>query len=194
MTHSSFDDRRRALENAFFHKRDSDLLQQLRERMERGEAKTKLAEVTEIRDEALLERLVGLQITPETLDALKLAPLVEIAWADGTVHAKQREAVLTAAEQSGVAPASAAHRLLVAWLDARPGPELLQTWKDYVHCQSQRMGRAALETLRDDIMDRALFVAEATGGVFGFHRVARQERAKLDELGALLEELAAVFA
>jgi hypothetical protein len=194
MTHSSFDERRRALENAFFHKRDSDLLQQLRERMERGEAKTKLAEVTGIRDEALLERLVGLQITPETLDALNLAPLVEIAWADGTVHAKQREAVLTAAEQSGVARASMAGRLLVAWLDAKPGPELLQTWKDYVHCQSQRMGREALEALRDDIMDRALFVAEATGGVFGFHRVARQERAKLDELGDLLEELAAAFA
>jgi hypothetical protein len=48
--------------------------------------------------------------------------------------------------------------------------------------------------LRDDILDRALFVAEAAGGILGFHKVAREERAKLDELTALLEELAAAFA
>lgn len=194
MTHSSFDERRKALENAFFHKRDSDLLQQLRERMQRLEHKTKLAEVTGIQEEGLLERLIDSGITPESLEALMLVPLVEVAWASGTVHSKQREAVMKAAQQSGVAPNSAAHRLLVGWLATRPGPELLSTWKDYVHSQSRRMGRAALEAMRDDIMDRALFVAEATGGILGFHKMAREERAKLEQLGHLLEELAAVFA
>ena len=194
MTHSSFDERRKALENAFFHKRDSDLLRQLRERMQRLEHKTKLAEVTGIREEGLLERLIDLQITPESLGALMLVPLVEVAWASGTVHSKQRQAVIKAAQQSGVAPDSAAHRLLADWLATRPGPELLSTWKDYVHSQSRRMGRAALAAMRDDIMDRALFVAESAGGILGFHKVAREERAKLEELGVLLEELAAAFA
>jgi hypothetical protein len=101
---------------------------------------------------------------------------------------------MKAAQQSGVAADSAAHRLLVGWLTIRPGPELLSTWKDYVHSQSQRMGRAALEAMRDDIMDRALFVAESVGGILGFHKMAREERAKLEELGRLLEELAAAFA
>jgi hypothetical protein len=182
------------LENAFFHKRDSDLLRQLRERMQRLEHKAKLADRTGIQEEALLERLIDLRITPESLEALMLVPLVEVAWASGTVHSKQREAVMKAAQQSGVAPDSAAHCLLVEWLAIRPGPELLSTWKDYVHSQSRQMGHAALEAMRDDIMDRALFVAEAAGGILGFHKVAREERAKLEELGLLLEELAAAFA
>jgi hypothetical protein len=194
MTHSSFDERRKALENAFFHKRDSDLLQQLRQRMQRLEDKTKLVEATGIQEEGLLERLLDLQITPETLGALMLVPLVEVAWASGTVHGKQREAVMKAAQQSGLTSDSPAHRLLIGWLATRPGPELLSVWKDYVHSQSRRMGRAALDAMRDDIMDRALFVAESAGGILGFHKVAREERAKLEELGVLLEELAAAFA
>jgi hypothetical protein len=190
---SSFDERRKALENAFFHKRDEQLLQQFRERMERLDRKTKLVEATGIQDESLVDRLVDLQIQPETLSALTLVPLVEIAWADGTVHAKQRHAVLTAAERAGLSPESDGHRLLERWLDEKPGPELLQVWKDYVHFLSARIGQAAAQAMRDDILDRAWFVAEAARGVFGFHKVAREERAKLEELTALLEELAAAF-
>jgi hypothetical protein len=194
MTHSSFDERRKALENAFFHKRDEQLLQQFRDRMERLDRKAKLAEATGIHDESLVDRLIDLQIEPETLSALLLVPLIEVAWADGRVHAKQRQAVLTAAERAGLSPASDGHRLLERWLDEKPGPEMLQAWKDYVHFLAQRMEPAAAQTMRDDILDRAWFVAEAAGGIFGFHKVAREERAKLEELTALLEELAAAFA
>ena len=194
MTHSSFDERRKALENAFFHKRDEQLLQQFRERMERLDLKAKLVAATGIDDEPLVDRLIDLQIQPETLSALMLFPLIEVAWADGRVHAKQRQAVLIAAERAGLSPASDGHRLLERWLDKKPGPEMLQAWKDYVHYQSQRMGPAAAQTMRDDILDRAWFVAEAAGGIFGFNKVAREERAKLEELTALLEELAAAFA
>ena len=194
MTHSSFDERRRALENAFFHKRDEQLLQQFRDRMERLDQRAKLAEAIGIQDEALLDQMIDLDIGPETLSALALVPLVEVAWADGRVHAKQRQAVLTAAEQSGLSPQSDGHRLLQRWLDDKPEADLLGVWKAYVRFQSQRMESAALQALRDDILDRALFVAEAAGGILGFQKVAREERAKLDELTALLEELAGAFA
>jgi hypothetical protein len=194
MTHSSFDERRKALENAFFHKRDEVLLQQFRERMERLDRRTQLAEMTGIQDDSLLDRMVDLDIRPDTLSALMLVPLVEVAWADGRVHAKQRQAVLTAAEQAGLSSHSDAHRLIERWLDSKPEVDLLGTWKAYVQFQSQRMGTAAIQAMRDDILDRALFVAEAAGGILGFHKVAREERAKLDELTALLEELAAAFA
>ncbi|TVS20192.1 MAG: hypothetical protein EA424_05250 [Planctomycetaceae bacterium] len=50
-----------------------------------------------------------------------------------------------------------------------------------------------LATMRYDMLDRALLVAEAAGGILGFHKVAREERAKLEELGVLLEELTAAF-
>lgn len=193
MSHSSFDERRKALENAYFHKQDSALLDQLRERMERLEGKTKLAAATGLQDESLLDRLVALQVEPESLSALRLVPLVEVAWADGTVHLRQREAVLAAADKAGVSPGTLAYETLERWLSSRPSPELLQAWKDYVHVQAQQMDRSALEAMRNDVMDRALFVAEAAGGILGFHKVAREERAMLEKLGALLEELVSAF-
>jgi DNA-binding phage protein len=193
MSHSSFDERRKALENAYFHKQDSALLDQLRDRIARLEGKKKLAEATGLQDESLLDRLVALQVVPESLSALLLVPLVEIAWADGIVHQRQREAVFAAAQQAGILRGSVAYATLERWLSSRPSPELLKVWKDYVHAKAQLMDRSALEAMRNDIMDRALFVAEAAGGIFGFHKVAREERAKLDELGVLLKELMAAF-
>ena len=79
------------------------------------------------------------------------------------------------------------------WLTTKPPGELLDTWKKYVNTLAQRMTRDKLQALRDDTMDRALFVAEAAGGILGFYRVSREERAKLDDLAEMLNEFAAAF-
>jgi len=188
-----FEERRKALENAFFHKRDQELLAQLGEREAKSQRKNRLAQATGIQDQAFLDRLDDLKICPETLDALLLVPLVEIAWADGKMHTRQREAVVAAAEHAGLQNKYEAYRLLQSWLDAKPPSQLLVCWRQYVCFLCRRMRPEEMQALRDDTMDRALFVAEAAGGLLGFHRVGRQERAKLDELSSMLSELAAVF-
>src|SRR5690242_6516966 len=80
MEREFLEDRRRGLEEAFFAQHDAALLRRLREA---GEAKAKreaLAAASGITDDALLDRLVALGISSETLTALSLIPMVAVAW------------------------------------------------------------------------------------------------------------------
>ena len=79
----------RALEDAFFTKENARLLEQLKEKQKR-EA---LREVVQIKDETFLDRLIELGIGPETVLALTLVPLIAVAWADGTLDSRERDAV-----------------------------------------------------------------------------------------------------
>jgi hypothetical protein len=193
MGYQSAKDRAEARVNAYFHNRDQELLRKLAEAEARKRRRDELANQTGIQDEELLDRMLDWQIEPEALEALFFVPLVEIAWASGRVDETQRKAVLAAARQKGIQEDSLADQKLRNWLTARPPAGLLDAWKHYVNVLAQRMSRNKLQALRDDIMDRALFVAEAAGGILGFYRVSREENAKLDELARMLNEFTAAF-
>ena len=192
MVHESSEDRRKARESAYFHNQDKELLETRRSRAMKRR-RDELVNQTGIEAQELLDRMLDWQIEPETLEVLLLVPLVEIAWANGRVDERQRKAVLVAARQKGLQEDSPGDQLLRNWLTTKPPGELLDTWKKYVNTMAQRMTRDKLQALRDDTMDRALFVAEAAGGILGFYRVSREERAKLDDLAEMLNEFAAAF-
>jgi len=65
----------------------------------------KLAEASGLTDIDLVDRLVGLGIRASTLAALTLVPLIEVAWADDRMEAKERDAILAAAAATGRAVA-----------------------------------------------------------------------------------------
>jgi hypothetical protein len=71
--------------DAVFHSREKHLLEAFRERLDQLERRQQLAHVSGIRDEAVLDRLLGLAITAESLAALGLVPLVWVARASGGV-------------------------------------------------------------------------------------------------------------
>ena len=164
MVHESSEDRRKARESAYFHNQDKELLRRLAEAEAMKRRRDELVNQTGIEDQELLDRMLDWQIEPETLEVLLLVPLVEIAWANGRVDERQRKAVLVAARQKGLQEDSPGDQLLRNWLTTKPPGELLDTWKKYVNTLAQRMTRDKLQALRDDTMDRALFVAEAAEG------------------------------
>src|SRR5713226_8693532 len=93
MTDELFGDRRKALEEAFFAKQNERVKQQLRAKQEGQARREALAAASGIRDEGVLDKLVSLGLGAETLAVLSLVPLVEVAWADGTIDAKERAAI-----------------------------------------------------------------------------------------------------
>ena len=121
-------DREKALEELFFEKQNRKLVEQLRAEREQTEAREGLAALTGIENDALIESLVGLELRPETWAALSLLPLVEVAWADGNVDDKERQAVLSAAEANGGGRGSASRELLESWLAERPASGYLEAW------------------------------------------------------------------
>ncbi|MDX1389576.1 MAG: hypothetical protein R3344_10330, partial [Acidobacteriota bacterium] len=85
------------LEEAFFAKENARLLRELRKKTEKEEQRERLRRVVSIRDDAFLDKLIELGIGPETVLTLRLIPLVFVAWADGSMDDRERDAILKAA-------------------------------------------------------------------------------------------------
>ena len=176
-------DREKALEELFFEKQNRKLVEQLRAEREQAEAREGLAALTGIENDALIESLVGLELRPETWAALSLLPLVEVAWADGNVDDKERQAVLSAAEANGVGRGSASRELLESWLAERPASGYLEAWGASMVEICAHLQPEERETMRREVTQRARRVAEATGGFLGLgNRISPDEQRVLDDL------------
>jgi tellurite resistance protein len=183
MSDEFFGDRRRALEESFFAKRNQQLLEQLQEQVAAESQRASLSAASGISDPAVLDVLVSFGVEPATLAALSLVPLVQVAWADGTVEPQERAAILQAAEAEGLDKQDAAFQLLERWLQQPPDKSLLGAWKDYVGALSKKLSEEARQQLHQDVIGRARQVAEAAGGILGLvHKVSAAERAVLAEL------------
>ena len=149
--------------------------------MEHFEESRKLAHVTGIVEEHVLQDLVKAGIGAETLVAVTLIPLVEVAWCDGSVSAEERDAVLNAAVAEGIQPYTAPHELLKQWLTQRPDSRIVAAWKDYVQELAHIMPAGTIATMRQRLIDRATRVAEAAGGFLGLSTISKIERATIEE-------------
>jgi hypothetical protein len=176
-------DYQRTLIDAFFHEQDQKVRQAFRQRMEKMERREQLARVSGIRDEAVLDRLIELKIEPEALAAIAVVPLVAVAWADGKVQEKEREAILAAAQAAGVRPQDGRYPMLEYWMNRRPGSELIEAWEHYIEDICGRLDKQEIEKLKHDVLSLGRGVAEAAGGFLGIgSRISPSERAVLARL------------
>jgi hypothetical protein len=175
-------DRGRTLEDEFFRREDQRLMERLRELKTAEATREALAKASGITKPAVIEKLMELGVSAETVAALSIVPLVEVAWADGTLDSKERRAVI---ERAGIARESTAGALLEAWLDRRPDPALLIAWTHLVQAMSEQLGPDGAARLKKELLERARAVAGATGGLFGVgSKVSAPEAAMLAKLEA----------
>jgi hypothetical protein len=175
-------DRGRSLEDEFFRREDQRLMQRLNELKAAETTREALAKASGITKPAVLDQLMELGIRAETVAALSVVPLVEVAWADGELDAKERRAVI---DRAGVARESTAGALLEAWLDRRPDPELLAAWMRLVRGMCEQLDPDGAARLKTSLLERAGAVAAASGGLFGVgSKVSRAEAEMLATLEA----------
>ena len=117
-------DREKAMEADYFRKENERLLEKLRQGAKLDDIAKALADKLRVDNQELLGRVRGLGITPEAAPALFLTPLVQVAWAEGSVGNPERDAVLRLARQRDVQEDSPAYAQLVEWLKVRPSDEL----------------------------------------------------------------------
>ena len=142
-----------------------------------------MAQICGIHDAALLDHLLSLNLEPEAVAGLAVIPLVVVAWADGSVQAPERQAILQAAQASGVAPKDGRYPVLEYWLTERPGPELCEAWKQYLAALCRQLSPEEIAELKHDLLDRARDVASAAGGLLGFgNKISAKEQAALEAL------------
>ncbi len=186
MDRNIFMERERALEAAFFSRVDAELLAKLRKQLADEAARRALASASGLKDEALLDELVQMGISPETLGSLWLAPLVLVAWADRRVDEKERKVILDVAAEEGVQAGSPAYALLEFWLDHEPTPEMLTTWSRFAQAVMEELTPDARETMRNSVLRQARRAAKASGGILSGGKISLQERKVLDEIEAAL--------
>jgi hypothetical protein len=182
------DTHRRSLEEAFFAEQERLLRDKMREGAAALDTRQALTAATGIEDTAVLDRLLGLGITPQAAAALTLLPMAVVAWADGGVSEGERGAVIEAAERAGVLPGSPGFAILEAWLKTPPPASLIEAWKHYAKALAAPLGTMERSKLADDALGRARAVADAEGGFFGLgRRISAAEQAALDDLHKAFE-------
>ena len=148
-----------------------------------------MREVVRVDDDGLIDHLIDLGLEPHTVLALQLVPLAAIAWADGTIEPREREAVLKAAAAQGVPPDSVAGKILDSWLMQRPSAELVDAWKRQMRALWPSLSQKERDEIRVAARERARSVAEAAGGFLGLtSKISPQEKAVLDELERALAD------
>lgn len=184
MSHNALSDRRKALEDSFFQDQESKKISRLREELSAKKNKEEIGAASGIDDEKLLEALVKLDVGASDLSALALIPLVQVAWADGTMKDSERDAILQAASSQGVSKGGHGHQLLEAWLGTPPKSALYEAWAGYVDALVADMDEAQVEALKESILGLAHDVASAAGGLLGLGSVSKSEK---DVLTAISE-------
>lgn len=122
-----FKEREHAMEATYFRQQDTKLLEALRRDAGFDELAIALRDKLAVDNSDLLLRVRALGATAETAGAFLLAPLIQIAWAGGSVNKRAREAILEAALERGIAVGSPAHEQLLQWLNSAPPDILFET-------------------------------------------------------------------
>ncbi|MEZ6116983.1 MAG: hypothetical protein R3C28_10480 [Pirellulaceae bacterium] len=178
--------RGQALEDAFFAAKDRQLLDQLRDHMKEEQCCAVLKQATGISSEVVLKELLAAGINELTITAVGMIPLVQVAWADRSMNEAERNAVLEAANQSGISQEHAAYPLLLKWLEHRPADSLYATWADYIEALKNTLDAGSFQALSSDIVQRIEAVAEAAGGILGIGKVSQVEREAIESIAGHL--------
>jgi hypothetical protein len=176
------DVQRRKLEDAFFQESDKKLIENLKKMKQMKETGEVLAKVSGIHNQKVLQKLVELEVRPETLASLSVIPLVEVAWADGTLSREEEEAVLNAAAARGIKEGSVEHCLLREWLKNKPPAKLLSAWVHYIGGLCEKLTEKEKESLKKELLGQAQKVAEASGGLLGMGAISKEEKEVLKKM------------
>jgi hypothetical protein len=171
-----------SLEDAFFLQQDRALIERLAELRKMAESKEVLAKVSGITNQEILERLVAMNVRPETLTALALVPLIEVVWADGEVDDDERRAVLEQAASQRIAPGSSEYELLERWLSHRPEDDLMRAWQHYAQGLCEHLSSSQRDVLRRELSRGLRKAAEASGGFLGLGKISSREKEVLERI------------
>jgi hypothetical protein len=164
------------LEESFFRDVDHKLMARLHEQVATEERAAAIQRLTGLTDSKVCRDIAALNISVESLAALRLVPLVAVAWADDRIDDNERYRVIAAAEKAGLTEGDASYDLLKDWLSRRPSHELFETWVEYAKSLAQSLDGESRENFQKTLVAQVRDVAEANGGLFGLGSISHNEK------------------
>jgi hypothetical protein len=184
-------DRGRAFEADHFRKQDEKLLAKMRERAALQEVASALAAKLRVDDAELLKRVAALGLDEGSGAAILLAPLVQVAWAEGHVTEAERAVVFDVALSRGVVSGTPAYAKLEEWLKTRPADSIFETALEVLRVAESVLPPEERQARVKEVVDACKRVASASGGGLGkllgmSSGVSGDEAAVLDAITAKL--------
>ncbi|MCE3014534.1 MAG: hypothetical protein ACK56W_21010 [Pirellula sp.] len=189
MNQSTFSQYQQSLHDAFFTDPDQELFDFLRSEREeqRDEQRSRLASIAGVHDPKVLETLQRAGITPASMAAFCLLPLVRLAWADESIQDNEDDFILRVATEDGIQYGTPSYRLLSKWLEERPSEKMINAWSSYAQALARELDEASYQSVVAATLGRAQRVAEASGGFLGLGaKVSENEQLVLHDLAHAL--------
>jgi hypothetical protein len=178
----TLEDRGRALENQFYEKENQEKLAAMKQKLDSQKSKDDLRKASGMTDDAVLDKLVALGLKANTIAALSLVPLIQVAWADGSIQDNERNAILQGAHGKGLEKGSDGYELLQTWLKNKPDDELFSAWEAYIKALAAQLNDEQNRLLKNQIVGFAKMVAASAGGILGFAKVSKDEEKVLHRI------------
>ena len=178
----SLEDRGRALENQFYDKENKEKLAAMKAKMDAQSSREDLRKASGMTDDKVLDKLVELGLRSNTIAALSLVPLIEVAWADGEIQDNERTAILQGAHGKGLEQGTDGYELLQAWLKTRPDTALFDAWESYIKALAGQLNDEQNRLLNNQIVGFAKMVAASAGGFLGIGKVSSSEEKALGRI------------
>jgi hypothetical protein len=186
--HDAFAERGRALEEDYFRKKDRELIEKLRRASDADRARSELSTQTGLTDPAMLNALLELGLTPDTVVLLPLVPAVELAWAEGGITPAERQLLVSLARSRGIAEGSPADVRLQEWMASRPTPDQFAKATRVMSALLDSSAPMAKDLTAEQLVKYCEQIASASGGLFGlpFRAVSMEEQQLLTRIAGEL--------
>lgn len=147
-----------------------------------------LAKTTGVTDATALYVVLAAGYTADTATLLPLAPLVLVAWADGTMSDRERAVILDAASTNHIERQTTADDRLRGWMADCPEPPFWRTSLDALSAVLHALPHAMRADRAQHLLAGCDAVASASRDGFGFGRtISEGERQTLARIAAIVE-------
>jgi hypothetical protein len=177
----------RSREEEYFRRKDRELVENLRRAAHVDESRRALESTSGIHDPAMLQELEALGFTADTVKLLPIVPVVQIAWAEAGVSESERQLIVQFARERGIQKDDVADRQLALWLEERPSEEVFTRATRLIRAMLDAPAGGAAALTVDDLLHHCEEIAEASGGILGFHKISAGERALLGQIQSALK-------
>ncbi len=173
----AFTERERSIEEAYFKKRDHELLDQIHQQKALEAERQQMAEVIGVKDQDLLGALQVLGFHLDTVQLLHIVPLVQVAWAQDGVADIERERILKFAHIQGINPGSKAYEQLTQWLTVKPPEAFFENTLHAIGLVMATLPPAEREASQKDLINYCTQIASSVGRrLLGLPETTKEER------------------
>ena len=177
-----------ALENQFFTELDAKLLAELKSRQEKDNDIAEFSRISGIKDTQILESVLKLGVTPQTFSALRVFPLVAVAWGDGVLEEAERSTINTLAAVHFPKDCPAG-QLLEKWLEDKPTTEMFDAWDAYARALAAALPAREADELKKALVKEIHAVATASGGLLGWAAISQGEHKVMQRIESALSKV-----